>query len=99
MDFIRTRFILGFLVLILVGPVPVFCQQSHFIAGTVSDQETHSPLTGATIVLKGTVIGTAADQNGSFELLTKIEFPVTLEITLLGYQGQSILLKEQDQNL
>ena len=44
--------------------------QNRTISGTVND-ETGAPLPGATVTIKGTKLGTAADNNGQFRILAK----------------------------
>src|SRR5258706_11982125 len=72
----------------------VYGQQYQEISGIVLDQETNSPLPGANIMLKGTITGTSSNQDGRFAIKTKLEFPVTIEISFLGYQTQTLTLTE-----
>lgn len=54
------------------------------VRGTVLD-EMNNPLPGASIVLKGTMIGTVSDINGRF-MLDIPEDPSTLEVNFIGFQ-------------
>ncbi|MCC4211996.1 SusC/RagA family TonB-linked outer membrane protein [Leeuwenhoekiella parthenopeia] len=54
-------------------------------SGTVKDSETGEPLLGATVMVKGTNIGTVTDFDGAFQL-TVPDQDVTLEISYSGYQ-------------
>lgn len=64
-------------------------QQKRVITGKVMDRTSGEPLPGATIRIKGTTIGTAADIDGKFELITATEVPA-LEISFIGYNTVEI---------
>ena len=42
------------------------------------------------MTIKGTSIGTITEVDGTFELKTTQEFPLTLEISYLGYETQNV---------
>ena len=66
--------------------------QNHLIQGVVSD-ENDEGLPGATIIIKGTTIGTVTDINGEFSLEA---FPDTLIIvSYSGYERQEISINNQ----
>tara|TARA_B100001057_G_C22864839_1_gene956041 strand:+ start:292 stop:3384 length:3093 start_codon:yes stop_codon:yes gene_type:complete len=66
--------------------------QNHLIQGVVSD-ENDEGLPGATIIIKGTTIGTVTDINGEFSLEA---FPDTLIIvSYSGYERQEISIDNQ----
>lgn len=66
--------------------------QDHLIQGVVSD-ENDEGLPGATIIIKGTTIGTVTDINGEFSLKA---FPDTLIIvSYSGYERQEISIDNQ----
>ena len=67
-------------------------QKSRVITGKVLDKNTKEPLPGATVKIKGTTIGTAADIDGSFKL-TVLEDNKELEITFIGYASQFVTLR------
>lgn len=62
------------------------------IRGTVTDQETQSPLIGATIQVVGSnpLLGAVADINGEFRINNVPVGRVTLVINYLGYEEQVI---------
>jgi hypothetical protein len=62
----------------------LFAQQERTVTGTVVD-EANAALPGASIVVKGTTIGTASDMNGRFSL-TVPEGATTLVITFIGME-------------
>jgi hypothetical protein len=61
------------------------------VVGEVYDSETGEPLLGASIMLKGTTIGTSTDGNGFFKLNT---FPVgqILVASMVGYISKEIMV-------
>ncbi|MEQ8416462.1 MAG: TonB-dependent receptor [Imperialibacter sp.] len=58
------------------------------ISGKVFD-ENGDPLPGATIVVKGTAVGTISDINGSFNLLAPND-ATSLIVSFVGYQSQEV---------
>jgi TonB-linked SusC/RagA family outer membrane protein len=62
-------------------------QQQDEISGVVYD-ETGETLAGATVVVKGTTIGTVTDAQGRFSISTAVG--AELEITFIGYATQTV---------
>ncbi|RMG85855.1 MAG: TonB-dependent receptor, partial [Bacteroidetes bacterium] len=56
------------------------------IKGIVLDQETGDGLIGATVVLKGTSLGTTTDFDGSFEIAPVSDGTYTVVISFTGYE-------------
>jgi iron complex outermembrane recepter protein len=67
----------------LLFSVMVFAQTT--ISGKITDSANNSPVIGASVNVKGTVIGALADNNGAYSLKVK-SLPVTLKITAVGYK-------------
>jgi len=65
--------------------------QNATIRGTIKDSKTGEPLIGATITIKGTTIGSAAETDGSF-LIAKA--PVGKQVLVVSYLGFQTLEKE-----
>ncbi|MEN7550269.1 SusC/RagA family TonB-linked outer membrane protein [Rapidithrix thailandica] len=61
----------------------------ELIKGKIVDAEDNSPLVGASVVVKGTSIGTISDVNGEFRL-ANVEQGVTLLVSYIGYEAQEI---------
>ncbi len=79
-----------FLILFALGLLinhTMYAQQTR-LTGTVTDPETQQPLAGASVAVKGKVIGTVTDAKGKFELNTAV--PATLIISMVGYERQEI---------
>lgn len=66
--------------------------QQTRLSGIITDPETKQPLVGASIAVKGKVIGTVTDNKGKFELNTAI--PATLIISMIGYERLDIHVKD-----
>ena len=75
----------------LVGLLMVFTSMTGFaqITGTVVDAESNSPLPGATVVIKGTQIGTTTDFDGLFSISDASEGD-TLVITFIGFDAAEV---------
>ncbi|WP_217809500.1 SusC/RagA family TonB-linked outer membrane protein [Massilibacteroides vaginae] len=63
----KNHFILCLLFPLVFGALPSIAQNKT-ITGTLLDKQTNEPLIGASVVIKGTSIGTAADFDGKFSL-------------------------------
>jgi outer membrane receptor protein involved in Fe transport len=61
-------------------------QTTGKIAGRVSDEKSGQPLPGANVIIEGTTIGTASDQNGDFFIINLSPQTYTLKITMIGYK-------------
>jgi iron complex outermembrane receptor protein len=70
----------------------LLAQESDVIKGKIIDKSTGEPMIGATVIIKGTTIGTATDLDGNFEfaLPEDTKFPITLEVAFLGFQTISL---------
>lgn len=66
--------------------VLTFAAQAGNIHGTVTDRATNEPLTGATIQLSGTTLGTVADIDGKYQFNNLKSGVYTLEIRYIGYK-------------
>ena len=73
--------------------IPVICDglfsQSRTITGTVKSAEDSLPLPGATIVVKGTEIGTVTNLDGFYTIDVPLSFD-TLIFSFVGLQPQSV---------
>jgi len=59
--------------------------QENAINGKITDKETGEGLIGASVVIKGTTIGSVTDIDGNFEFKTNREPPFTVVISFIGY--------------
>lgn len=67
------------------------------VQGVIVDAGTNEPLPGATVKVKGTAIAGASNASGEFKLEVS-SFPLTLEITYLGYEKKSVRLTQAPVN-
>ncbi|MEN9609537.1 MAG: hypothetical protein RLZZ628_351 [Bacteroidota bacterium] len=77
------------LLMLFFGSAIALAQRT--ITGTMSDEKTKEPLIGASVLVKGTTIGSISDMNGLYTL----EVPAgatTLVFSFVGYQNQEIIL-------
>jgi outer membrane receptor protein involved in Fe transport len=75
----------------LIGLLMVFTTMTGFaqITGTVVDAESNSPLPGATVVIKGTQIGTTTDFDGLFSISEASKGDI-LVITFIGFDAAEV---------
>lgn len=57
------------------------------IAGVIKDADNGIPLPGASVIIKGTSIGTSTDEDGEYFILNVPVGTYTLEASLIGYQN------------
>ena len=60
------------------------------VSGTVFDAESGETLVGVNIMVKGKVVGTSTDANGRFDLTINDDPPLTLVVSIVGFQTQEI---------
>ena len=65
------------------------------IIGVVLDADTNDPIIGANVILQGTTIGTITDWDGSFEFSTDQNFPLTLEVSYIGYNDVLVPMESE----
>lgn len=92
MNFMKT-YILNIFFLILFIPASSF-SQSGMVGGTINDNETKKPVSGASISIKGLLTGTISDSEGKFQINTKLQLPITLVISGLGYVRQEVVVRD-----
>jgi TonB-linked SusC/RagA family outer membrane protein len=63
--------------------------QNQNVTGRITDAEDNSPLPGASIVLKGTAVGTTTDANGEYSITVEDENTI-LVFSFIGYASQEI---------
>jgi TonB-linked SusC/RagA family outer membrane protein len=68
--------------------------QEITISGTVTDKVSGEPLAGASVLIKGTMIGTSANADGTYTL-NIYDSGVTLVFSYIGYQTDEILVTDQ----
>ncbi len=69
--------------------------KSRVLTGKIIDKSTGMPLPGATITIKGTTIGAAADVDGKFQLTIATDV-VALEVSFVGYKTLEIPITKKN---
>ncbi len=77
-------------VLFVFGLVPAATAQTGSFAGTVMDGDFGDPLTGANVILKGTLTGTSTDLEGRFRIDNVPVGTQTFEVSFIGFQTLTI---------
>ncbi len=80
------------LIVSLFSAAGLYAQSAREISGTVSDV-LGEPLTGASVIEKGTTNGTMTDIDGKFTLNVKEN--ATIEISFIGFKSQSLPVKDK----
>lgn len=93
----RTKFyslltcVVAWMFLLLLAPDPAHAQERK-VSGKVMASD--GPIPGATVLLKGSNVGTSADGSGAFTISVKGSNPV-LVISAIGYKSQEIAVGNQ----
>ena len=83
---------LTFLLFCLLLGIGMANAQTTKVTGTVISAEDNEPIIGASIVVKGTTIGTVTDFNGAFSLDVPSSAK-TLVISFVGMKAQEVAVK------
>lgn len=84
--------VLMLLACFLVGVGCVFAQTTT-VTGIVVSEEDGEPIAGASVIAKGTTIGTATDVDGKFVLKGVPSSSKTLVVSFIGMQSQEVGIK------
>ncbi len=79
-----------FLSLPLFVSLLLSAQETIEISGLVTGRETHDPLAGVAVNIKGTVVGTLTNNTGTFVLRTKQKLPFTLLFSSVGFATSEV---------
>ena len=85
----------GLITLLLLLANVVIAQTS--LSGKVIDAENQEAIPGANIIVVGSNTGAVADFDGNFTLNTSSEFPLTLEVSYIGFGSQTVEVTSADQ--
>lgn len=76
--------------LIVIAISPIFSQTTGKISGRVFDQTSGEPLPGANVILSGTSLGAAADDNGDFYIINVRPGTYSVRAQMIGYNPVTI---------
>ena len=85
-----------FTILSLFFSVLTFAQNT--ISGSVTDDKSQ-PIPGANVKVSGSTQGTSSGFDGKFTIKTSGQFPLTLEVTMVGYTSQNVTVESKDQQI
>ena len=77
---------------VLLSSTLIWAQSSQ-ISGNVKAAD-GDPLVGVNIIVLGTVLGTISDIDGNFSFTVKQAYPITIRISMVGYESQQIDVTE-----
>ncbi|MCF7740308.1 MAG: TonB-dependent receptor [Candidatus Marinimicrobia bacterium] len=96
--FNKNHNILQFLAILVVSSVLFLnAATTGKIAGTISDKETGQPLPGANVVIEGTSMGAASNNDGYYVILNVSPGTYNLKISMIGYK--TVVVKEVNVNI
>ena len=67
--------------------------QTQKVTGVVMSEEDGQPVVGASVLVKGTTLGTITDVDGNFNLSNVPSSAKTLQISYIGMQTQEVVIK------
>jgi iron complex outermembrane receptor protein len=85
----------GFFLLLFFSANLILAQTS--ITGKVVDAQNQESIPGANIIVVGSNTGAVADFDGNFTLNTSSEFPLSIEVSYVGFSSQIIEVTSADQ--
>lgn len=91
--------VLGF-VLLCLNALPLAAQapvKYTYIKGTVVDSLTREPLPYAAVFLKGSDMGVQTNENGEFEINTRVNF-INVQVSSMGYATKEIFVNKGERN-
>ena len=74
-------------------------QAQNAISGSVSDADNGEAIPGANVIVIGSNTGAATDFDGNFSFSTSSDFPLTIQISSIGFGTQTIELTSADQEI
>jgi TonB-linked SusC/RagA family outer membrane protein len=72
--------------------------QDNVVSGKVTDSRTTEPMSGVTVIVKGTTFGTVTDIEGKFTLQIK-DNPATLVFSFIGYRTKEVQASAGSSNI
>ena len=74
-------------------------QAQNTISGSVADADNGEAIPGANVIVVGSNTGGATDFDGNFTFSTSSDFPLTIQISSIGFGTQTIELTSADQEV
>lgn len=86
----------AFLLITLICTIDVKAHSAVVISGTVVDATDGEPLPGVNVAVQGRIVGTATRNDGSFSLIITGNPPITLVVSIVGYQTREVVITEDE---
>lgn len=67
--------------------------QTQRVTGNVTSEEDGLPVVGASVLVKGTTVGTITDIDGNFTLSSVPTSAKVLQVSYIGMQSQEVMAK------
>jgi len=97
---LNCKFIKLLLLLVFVFQTSTtFSQSSKTISGKITDKKTNDLLPGVNILVEGTLITTASNNDGTFNLLNLPTGKITLVVSYIGYVTKEVQLNEDNKSI
>ena len=87
------------LLLLFITLIATFSYAQVEIIGKIQDKANQVPLAGVNIKLKNKLVGTVSNTKGEFTFKTSEELPFDIEISMVGYSTQVIMIESSVSNL
>lgn len=86
--------LLLFLACIFIADISGAQTNNVLLFGTVRDEKSGTPLTGATVQIKGTTHQVITDETGDFKFITAQRVPLVYIVSYVGYKTQEVPVNE-----
>ena len=84
-----------FSLFLILGNALIVNAQESYLKGKIVDAS-NAPLMGASVIVKGSKNATVSNQQGGFSLKLSAQFPITLQVSSVGFTTQNFVLKSSD---
>ncbi|MFV0291204.1 MAG: SusC/RagA family TonB-linked outer membrane protein [Mangrovibacterium sp.] len=81
---------------IIIVPLP---KKSITVTGTVIDSSTGITIPGASVIVKGSMIGSVTNNNGEYRIALPVMRDYILTFSFIGYKSQDVKVNEDKENL
>ncbi|MBC7744746.1 MAG: TonB-dependent receptor [Flavobacterium sp.] len=97
----RPTYIFAIVIISVLEPRFVLAQGNNLIviSGTIIDDISKAPIPGVSVSVKNTVNGSSTKNDGTFNLKTKANFPLTLVVSSIGFKTQEFIVSGADSRL
>jgi len=84
----------NYLITVLLILTAGLAYSQNTVRGEVFDLVSNDPIIGANVIIKGLTEGTTSDWDGSFEFQTTQDYPITVEISYIGYKAMEVVVSD-----